>query len=159
MQIREEQHGRPARGPAGMDAWWQVHGQGHMYYSVTASLPDTLTHKINNKCKKERCSTFVIRNKVSLKMGRNVSQILKEKCFLFRFTYLSILCTCLSVYYMCTWCPQGQKRASDSLGLELEMIVKTLWVLGTEPWSSRGRSIQLKHRAMASAPICWTFGP
>lgn len=47
---------------------------------------------------------------------------------------------CMSVYHMCAWCPQGQKRPSDSLGLELEIIVKTLWVLGTEPWSSGGAS-------------------
>lgn len=32
---------------------------------------------------------------------------------------------------------KGQKRESESLGLELQIVVTTMWLLGTKLWSSR----------------------
>lgn len=38
----------------------------------------------------------------------------------------------------------GQKRASDLLELDLQTIMSTMWVLGTEPVSSAGTASAVK---------------
>ena len=40
---------------------------------------------------------------------------------------------------------RDQKRALDSLELELQMVVTTMWVLGTEPRSSTRAVSALTH--------------
>jgi hypothetical protein len=55
------------------------------------------------------------------------SQFLKNIYF-----NVCVLCACMFVYHVCTC--QGEK-ASDALELELQLIVKILWVLETKPRS------------------------
>jgi hypothetical protein len=43
------------------------------------------------------------------------------------------------VYYIVPDASGGQKRALDLLGLELQIIVSSLWVLRIEPSSPTGR--------------------
>lgn len=113
-------------------------------------LPPTLTHR--NKKSKQRSSTFVMRNKVSLKTVEKCFSTTERKCFLFRFTYLSIFHTCLSVYLVCL-VPSGSEEGIGFPGTGVRDDCEKLVGAGTKPWSSGGRSIQLKHGAMAPASI------
>lgn len=40
---------------------------------------------------------------------------------------------------------KGQKRASDPVGLELQVVTCLMWVLGTELWSSERVESALNH--------------
>lgn len=44
------------------------------------------------------------------------------------------VCEDFTHVYICTpvyaWCPRRSERASDLLGLELHMVVRSIWVLG-----------------------------
>ena len=44
-------------------------------------------------------------------------------------------CMCVCVPHACST-QRGQKGALAPLGLELQMFIRALWVLGIEPWSS-----------------------
>lgn len=64
------------------------------------------------------------------------------------FYYYFILEVYEYFFCMCVWVPcmcgaqQGQKRVSDTLGMELQMVVTTLWVLGSKLGSS-GRAMSV----------------
>lgn len=51
---------------------------------------------------------------------------------------MSILLACVSVYYVCAWCPVGEKRAFVPLKLKLLKVVSHHCVLGIEFKSSEG---------------------
>lgn len=56
---------------------------------------------------------------------------------------------CMSVHYMSTWCPQ--KPEVDALGLELQRVRATTWVLEIEPGSLARVAIALNLRAISPA--------
>lgn len=63
---------------------------------------------------------------------------------------------CLSVYtyvhHVSAWCSVRQKRASDAQELELQIVVVTMWMLGTKPESYSKSSQGLNHW-----PSCTNF--
>jgi hypothetical protein len=54
---------------------------------------------------------------------------------------------------MCVWCPRRPEEGSDTLKLEVELVVSTMWVLGTEPGSSSRAASAPNGRALFS-PQC-----
>lgn len=69
----------------------------------------------------------------------------------FTFYFMSGDCLCLCT--TCILCPQRADRASDPLGLELQVCVShPVWVLGIEPGSSRRTGMDLiKGRHLSSS--------
>lgn len=48
--------------------------------------------------------------------------------------YMNVLSACIHVHYMCEVTYVDQKRASDSLELELEIVVSSHVDAGNETW-------------------------
>ena len=56
--------------------------------------------------------------------------------------YLDVLPELVSMHHVYAWCPQ---RSEDSVELELQIVMRHLWMLGIEPRSSRRASSSLNH--------------
>lgn len=65
---------------------------------------------------------------------------------------MSISSTCMHVHYVCTWSLRGQKRATDHLGLKLQMIVSHYVDAGIK-WNSSARP------TLASCKVLLTTEP
>ena len=63
--------------------------------------------------------------------------IFKTFKFYFYFMYLGVLPVCMDVFHMYAWClRRPEKSVSDCLGLEFQIFVSPMWVLGIKPRSS-----------------------
>jgi hypothetical protein len=58
------------------------------------------------------------------------------------------------VYHVYTGAPGNQKRASDTLELELKMIVRTIWVLVAELRSS-AKAVSAPDLSLASVSLSY----
>lgn len=57
---------------------------------------------------------------------------------------MSLLLAYLSIHHICAWCLL-KKSTSDPLKLELQMVLVSMWVLGTKPRSSARATSALSH--------------
>ncbi|CAO2608997.1 Butyrophilin-like protein 2, partial [Lemmus lemmus] len=75
-----------------------------------------------------------------------------KRIICFYFMCLCVLPVCVCALYVCS-VPMEARRGSDILELELEVIVRPLWVLGIKPRSSRRTISALKHWTVSPDPL------